>query len=547
LSYKVLVLEGITERGLQVLRSEGWSVDIQKALPPAELCKIVAPYQAITIRSGSQITAEVLDAARSLKVIGRPGVGVDNVDLAAATRRGVIVMNSPGGNLVSTAELTLALLLALARNVPAADASMKAGKWDRKSFAGVELQGKRLGVIGLGRIGREVAARARAFGMEIEAYDPFVAPAVAESNHVKLRSLDEIIQGCDFLSLHTTLTKESRHLLGREAFAKVKPGARIVNAARGELIDEEALLAALESGRVAGAALDVHAREPPTSWALASHPRVVATPHIGAATAEAQERVGTEIAIQVRDFLKGGVIQQAVNFFSLSGDLYDKVRPAMHLAERLGLFLSQVCRGSLERIELGVYGDLRELDLKPILSAAVSGVLRPVVAEEVTVVNALSIAADRGIEILESTSPASVGFANLVALRLKTGEDDLSVAGTIFGGNHMRLVDVGGVEVDTIPQGNILLVKNEDTPGIVGKVGSLLGAHGINIARMGLGRKPGSGRAIMLIEIDSEAPPAVLDELPRIPGVREARFLRLWPHANPDRRVVDGWVRKVSE
>jgi D-3-phosphoglycerate dehydrogenase len=527
LSYKVLVLEGITDRGLQVLRSEGWTVDIQKALPPAELCKIVGPYHAITIRSGSQITAEVLEAAKSLKVIGRPGVGVDNVDLAAATRRGVIVMNSPGGNLVSTAELALALLLSLARNIPAADASIKSEKWDRKSFAGVELHGKRLGVIGLGRIGREVAARGRAFGMEVEAFDPFVAPAVAEALQVKLRSFDEILQGCDFLTLHTTLTQQSRHLLGKEAFAKIKPGVRIVNAARGELIDEQALLAALESGRVAGAALDVHASEPPKDWALARHPRVVATPHIGAATAEAQERVGTDIAVQVRDYLKGGVIQQAVNFFSLSGDLYDQVRPAMDLAERLGLFLGQVCRGSLERIELGVYGDLREVDLKPILSAAVNGILRPVMGEGVTIVNALSIARDRKIEILESTSSASVAFANLVALRLKTGEDDFSVAGTLFGRNHMRLVDVDGVEVDTIPQGNILLVKNEDTPGIVGKVGSLLGTHGINIARMGLGRKPGSGRAVMLIEIDNEAPPAVLEELPRIPGVREARFLKL--------------------
>jgi D-3-phosphoglycerate dehydrogenase / 2-oxoglutarate reductase len=527
LSYKVLVLEGITDRGLEVLRAEGWSIDVQKALAPAELVKIVAPYHAITIRSGSQITAEVLDAAKNLKVIGRPGVGVDNVDLAAATRRGVIVMNSPGGNLVSTAELALSLLLSLARNIPAADASMKAGKWDRKSFAGVELQGKRLGVIGLGRIGREVAARARAFGMEVEAYDPFVSPAVAESIHVKLRTLDEILSGCDFLTLHTTLTKESRHLLGKEAFARIKPGVRIVNAARGELIDEEALLAALERGRVAGAALDVHASEPPADWRLAKHPRVVATPHIGAATAEAQERVGTDIAFQVRDYLKGGVIQQAVNFFSLSGDLYDQVRPAMDLAERLGLFLGQVCRGSLERIELGVYGDLREVDLKPILSAAVNGVLRPLLAEGVTIVNALSIAKDRGIEILESTSSATVAFANLIALRLKTSEDDLSVAGTLFGRNHMRLVDVDGVEVDTIPQGNILLVKNEDTPGIVGRVGTLLGVHGINIARMGLGRKPGSGRAVMLIEIDNEPAPAVLAELPKIEGVREARFLRL--------------------
>jgi D-3-phosphoglycerate dehydrogenase len=237
--------------------------------------------------------------------------------------------------------------------------------------------------------------------------------------------------------------------------------------------------------------------------------------------------VGTDIAIQVRDYLKGGVIQQAVNFFSLSGDLYDQVRPAMDLAERLGLFLGQVCRGSLERIELGVYGDLREVDLKPILSAAVTGVLRPVLAEGVTLVNALAIAQDRKIEVLESTSSASVAFANLIALRLKTSQDDLSVAGTLFGRNHLRLVDVDGVEVDTIPRGNVLLVKNDDTPGIVGRVGTLLGAHGVNIARMGLGRKPGSGRAIMLIEVDNEVPPGLLDELPKVPGIREARFLKL--------------------
>jgi D-3-phosphoglycerate dehydrogenase len=527
LSYKILVLEGITDRGLEILRAEGWTVDVHKALPPLELASRIPPYEALLIRSGSQVTREVLEAATSLKVIGRPGVGVDNVDLAAATRRGVIVMNSPGGNLISTAELAMALLLALARNIPQADASMKAGKWDRKSFAGVELSGKRIGVVGLGRIGREVAARCRALGMEVAAHDPFVSPAVAEQAHVKLRSLDELLQSSDFLTLHTTLTRETHHLLGKKELAGAKPGIRIVNAARGELIDEEALLAALESGRVAGAALDVHGQEPPQDWRLAQHPRVVATPHIGAATREAQERVGTDIAIQVRDYLKGGVIQQAVNFFSLSGDLYDQVRPAMELAERLGLFLGQVCRGSLERIELGLYGDLREFDAKPILSAAVNGVLRPTLAEGVTLVNALAIAKDRGVEILESTSSANVAFANLIALRLKTSEEDLSVAGTVFGRNHLRLVDVDGVEVDTIPQGNILLVKNEDTPGVVGQVGTLLGKRKINIARMGLGRKPGSGRAVMLIEVDSEVSAEVLAELPQLPGIREARFLKL--------------------
>ena len=299
MTIKILVLEAITDRGMEVLKAEGWAVDVRKAMPPAELAAIVAPYQAMMIRSGTQITAEVLDAAENLRIIGRPGVGVDNVDLEAATRRGVVVMNSPAGNIASTAELTLALLLAVARHVPQADAAMKAGRWDRKAFAGVELHGKRIGVVGLGRIGREVAARCQALGMEVVAYDPFVAPALAEELEIPLLSFEQVIQGSDFLTLHTTLTKETRRLLGRDALAKVKPGIRIVNAARGELIDEEALFAALESGRVAGAGLDVHAQEPPADWRLAKHPRVVATPHVGAATAEAQERVGTDISYQV--------------------------------------------------------------------------------------------------------------------------------------------------------------------------------------------------------------------------------------------------------
>jgi len=526
-SYRILVLEGITERGAEILRAEGWSVDMEKALPPAELAKLVPSYHAILVRSGSQMNAEVIEAARCLKVIGRAGVGVDNVDLTAATRRGVLVMNSPGGNTLSTAELAVGLMLALARNVAPADAAMKAEKWDRKSFAGTELFGKRLGVIGFGRIGREVAARCRAFGMEVQAFDPFVSPALAEQLHVKLRTLDELLQSSDYLSLHTTLTKETKHLIGKDALSKVKNGVRIVNAARGELLDDDALLAALDSGRVAAAALDVHAQEPPKDWRLAKHAKVLALPHLGASTKEAQERVGTDIAQQVRDYLKGGVIQQAVNFYSLAGDLYDKVRPAMDLAERLGLFLAQACKGSLERIELGVYGDLREIDLKPILSAAVTGVLRPHLAEGVTLVNALELAKGRGIEILESTSSAAISYANLVALRLKTSEEELSVSGTVFGSAHLRLVDFDGVEVDTILQGNVLVVRNEDLPGMVGRVGSVLGGHGVNIARMGLGRKPGSGRAIMLIEVDNEVPAAALAELAKLAGIREARFLRL--------------------
>jgi D-3-phosphoglycerate dehydrogenase len=526
-AHKILVLEGITERGLALLQAEGWQIDQKKAMPPAELARIVGAYDAMTIRSGSQVTAEVLEAGKNLKVVGRPGVGVDNVDLEAATRLGIMVMNSPMGNLVSTAELTLALLFAVARNVPQADASMKAERWDRKSFPGVELSGKRLGVVGFGRIGREVASRARALGMDIAAYDPFVSAAAADAVGVPMLSLDELLATSDFITLHTTLTRESRHLIGKSALAKVKRGVRIVNAARGELVDEEALLAALEDGRVAGAGLDVHAAEPPVDWRLARHPRVVATPHVGAQTAEAQERVGTDIAIQVRDFLKGGIIQHAVNFFALSGDVYDQVKPAMDLAGRLGTFLAQACPGVPERIEVGLYGDLRELDANPIIAAAVCGVLRCAYPDNVTLVNARALAGEKQIEVLESTSSAKVAFSNLMAIRLRTAERDFSVAGTLFGRDHLRLVDVDGVEMDAIPQGHLLLIKNDDTPGVVGHLGGVLGQHHVNIARMTVGRKPGSGRAVMLIEVDTEVSPAVLAEVTTVAGVREARALAL--------------------
>jgi D-3-phosphoglycerate dehydrogenase len=496
-------------------------------MPPAELAAMVGPYHAMTIRSGSQITAEVLDAAANLIVVGRPGVGVDNVDLEAATRRGILVMNSPLGNMVSTAEFTLALLFAVARNIPQADASMKSGKWERKAFGGVELSGRRIGVVGLGRIGREVAARCRALGMEVLGYDPFVSAAVAESLKVRLLPMEELVQACEFLTLHTTLTPETRNLIGEALLSRARPGIRIVNAARGELVDEKALLAALESGRVAGAALDVHCQEPPVDWRLAQHPKVVSTPHIGAQTEEAQERVGTDIAVQIRDLLKGGVIQQAVNFFSFSADVYDQVRPAMDLAERLGRFLGQVCSGNPERIEVGLYGEFREMDVKPLLPAAVAAILKSHVPHGLSVVNACRIARDRGIQVVESTSSSPIAFANLIAVRLKTSETEASVAGTVFGRSHPRLVDVDGVEVDAIPQGHMLLVKNEDTPGVIGHVGTLLGDRKVNIARMTVGRKPGSGRAVMLIEVDGEVPADVVSEVLSISGVRDARGVSL--------------------
>ena len=527
MSYKLLVLEGITDKGKAVLDAEGWTMDQQKAMAPADLAKIIGDYDAVTIRSGTKITAEVIAAATKLRVIGRPGVGVDNVDVAAATKAGIFVMNSPGGNLVSTAELTMALILATSRNIGAADASLKAGTWDRKAFAGgAEISGKRIGVVGFGRIGRGVAALCKAFGMEVWAFDPFVSSQVAERVGVKAVSFDELLQGCDYITFHTVMTPETKHMLGKDAFAKIKPGVRIINAARGELIDEDALFEALESGRVAGCGLDVHAKEPPVDWKIAKHPKVVATPHIGAQTIEAQDRVGTDIAYQVRDFLKGGVIQQAVNFFQLSGEAYDQIKPAIDLGERLALFVGQVMPGKVEKVEVGLYGAFKDLSAQPIIQATVAGALKAS-DPTVTFVNATARAEAMGVEFSQAVTSSHVSFSNLMGVRLKTSEGEIAVAGTLYGESQLRLVEIDGIEVDAVLQGHILVIKNDDTPGVVGRIGTKLGEQKVNIARMNVGRKPNSGRAIMLIEIDADVSEAVLGELMKIEGVREARAISL--------------------
>ncbi len=527
MTYKLLILEGMTERGQAVLDAEGWTLDSRKAMPPAELAKIIGEYDAVTIRSGTKFTAEVVAAAKKLKVIGRPGVGVDNVDVEAATKAGIFVMNSPGGNLVSTCELTMALILATSRNIAAADASLKAGTWDRKAFAGgAEISGKRIGIVGFGRIGREVAARCKAFGMEVWAFDPFVSGQVAERVGVKAVTFDQILEGCDYITLHTVMTPDTRHMLGKDAFAKIKPGVRIVNAARGELIDEDALYEALESGRVAGCGLDVHAKEPPVDWKIAKHPKVVATPHIGAQTVEAQDRVGTDIAYQVRDFLKDGVIQQAVNFFQLSGEAYDQIKPAIDLGERLGALLAQVAPGDVRRLEVTLHGKFKELQPQPILQATVAGALR-VSDPDIAFVNAMARAESRGVEAACVVSSAPTRHSNLMGVKIVTSEAELAVAGTLFDEGQMRLVEIDGIPVDAVLHGHMLAIKNDDTPGVVGRIGSKLGENGVNIAQMNLGRKAAGGRAVMLIEVDADVPEGVLDALRKIPGVREARAIRL--------------------
>ncbi|MEO8362229.1 MAG: NAD(P)-dependent oxidoreductase, partial [Vicinamibacteria bacterium] len=358
------------------------------------------------------------------------------------------------------------------------------------------------------------------------AFDPFVSAQVAEKVGVKAVTFDELLKGCDYITFHTVMTPETKHMLGKDAFTKIKPGVRIINAARGELIDEDALFEALESGRVAGCGLDVHAKEPPVDWKIAKHPKVVATPHIGAQTIEAQDRVGTDIAYQVRDFLKGGVIQQAVNFFQLSGEAYDQIKPAIDLGERLAFFAGQVVPGKVEKVEVGLYGAFKDLSAQPIIQATVAGALK---ANDptVTFVNATARAEAMGVEFAQAVTPSHVSFSNLMSVRLKTSAGELAVAGTLFGETQLRLVEIDGVEVDAVLEGHLVIIRNDDTPGVVGRIGTKLGEHEVNIARMNVGRKPGTGRAIMLIEVDANVPDNVIAELLKIEGVREAKAITL--------------------
>jgi D-3-phosphoglycerate dehydrogenase len=523
-SYKLLVLEGITERGLQLLKAEGWQIDQQKALPPAELARIVGAYDAMTIRSGSQITAEVLEAGKNLKVVGRPGVGVDNVDLEAATRLGIMVMNSPMGNLVSTAELALALLFAVARNVAQADAAMKAERWERKAFPGVELSGKRLGVVGFGRIGREVAARARALGMDIAAFDPFVAPAVAEAQHVPMLTLNELMETSDFITLHTTLTRESRHLIGKQALARAKRGLRIVNAARGELIDLDALVEGLESGKVAGAALDVFPEEPFTDHPIFQRDDVVVTPHLGASTTEAQDRAGLVTAEQVTAALTGGVVTNAVNIAAVRPEEMEALAPFVPLCEKLGRLAQGLGNGSIDRVVAEFRGRIADHDTRLLGIAVLVGILSGHTEEPVNLVNAPQMADERGIELIEQRDSLSGDFTELVRVRIESGDDQVEVAGTGVGPrNEPYLVSVWGEGFYLPFAEHLAIFRYTDQPGMIGRVGTAFGEEGVNIISAAVGAEQSGDRAVMALTTDAPVQQSTIDKIIGLDGFSVGR------------------------
>jgi D-3-phosphoglycerate dehydrogenase len=487
---------------------------------------------AILVRSATFVDAAMMDKAPKLRVIGRAGVGVDNVDLDAATKRGIVVMNTPGGNAVAVAEHTFALMLAMARSVVRADTTMHSGKWEKKSLQGSELRGKTLGIVGLGRVGIEVSRRALAFGMKVVAHDPYVTPSLAQQLSVSLAPLDELYAQSDYITLHVGLTPQTNRMINAESIGKMKKGVRLVNCARGELLNEAAVIAALESGQLGGAGLDVYSNEPLKDSPLSTLPNVILTPHIAGSTHEAQEAVGVQIALQVREYLLKGVIQNAVNVPSISEEEYQEMLPYIVLGERLGTFLAQSCEGGVEEMGLSYSGEIAEWKTALIRNAAVAGALNQIAHahERANLVNAASIAEERGIRIAErkTTRDAGAAAANVLRMTFKSGQQENTVAGCVQPSGLPRLLEIDGIDVEAPLEGNVIYLRNLDVPGVIGRVGTILGQHNVNIANFSLGRGGGGqgASAVAVVQVDGEIGEAVLDALRSIETILLAKAIR---------------------
>lgn len=528
---RVLIADDVNESGLEPLRSAGFTVEKKTGLAAGDLREAMRDCDGLIVRSETKVTAELMDAAKRLRVIGRAGVGVDNIDVAAATARGIVVMNAPDGNTITTAEHTIALLISMARRVPQANGSLREGRWERKRFIGVELQGKTLGIVGLGRIGRGVASRARAFGMNIVAHDPFVAPQQAGDLELEVVSLDEVFARADFLTVHTPLTTETRGIVGAQAFSKMKRGVRVINCARGGLIDEAALFTAIKEGIVAGAALDVFEQEPPpTDHPLLKLDEVIATPHLGASTTEAQEGVALTVAEQMRDYLLTGALRGAVNVPALGAQELNALHPFITLAESLGRFQAQLVDDAVREVRLEYAGEVVELDAAPVTRAFLAGLLRDVSAR-VNVVNAFLIAEERGIAVTASYKRAGSDFDPAVRTTVVTTSGEQSVAGALFGGvgrsREGRITEINGFRIEAIPHGHMLVTRNHDVPGVIGRIGTMLGEHQVNISRFHLGRRERGGEAMAVIETDAPLKTETLDELRSFEQVISARQIEL--------------------
>ncbi|OGW84775.1 MAG: phosphoglycerate dehydrogenase [Omnitrophica bacterium RIFCSPHIGHO2_02_FULL_46_11] len=528
-NFKVLISDPLGERGLEVFKKEPQiTVDVRSGLSPQELKKIVADYDAIVVRSGTHLTGEIIKAAARLKVIGRAGVGVDNVDLDAATKQGVIVMNTPEGNTISTSEHTMSLLMALARNIPQAHASVRAGEWKRAHFVGAELNGKTLGIVGFGRIGREVAVRANAFGMRVLAYDPFIAKENLRQLGVEFSDFELLLKTSDFITLHVPLTDTTKNIINEKAIQMMKQGVFLINCARGGLIDEKVLYDALKSGHVRGAALDVFEKEPPDKNPLLSLNQVVVTPHLGAATQEAQENVGISVAHQVVDALLERGIRNAVNLPSVDFETMKVLKPWLILAERLGSMQAQLFGGGFREVSIRYGGEVANFNLAPLTIAVIKGLLTPICGETVNYVNAPAIAKERGITVSESKTTQAEDFTTFITVEVMMDHQKNLMMGTLFGNQDPRIVRINEFFLEVIPKGDVLVIHNEDKPGVVGGVGTILGKNKVNIAEMTLGRvvKGAKTFAMTVINTDEAVPAHVLKELKAFSPIIDAKVIK---------------------
>ncbi len=512
---KILICDGLHKDGVDVFlnKAKDLIVEVHDRLELAGVLDRIKDADGLVVRSRTKVDKNILDAGRILKVVGRAGAGVDNIDIEAATERGILVMNTPGANAMAAAEHTMAMMLALSRHIPQADRSLREGRWDKKLYLGTELYNHVLGIIGLGRVGSIVAERALGFKMLVLAYDPYVACERAAQLGVEMTSLDDLLSRADFISLHTSLSKETEDLLNETAFAKMKPGVRIINCARGGLLNEDALYKAILDKRVSGAALDVFGKEPPGNNPLFTLPQVVVTPHLGAASEQAQINVAIAIADQLVDFLQNGIIKNAVNVPSVSSQMVERLRPYMLLAERLGTFLSQCLKGNVGRLKVAYGGSLWDLDLAPVTQAALKGFLQRALTDHVNLVNAPAIMRNRGISVEVASTSEVRGYTGLVSLTVVTDQGEFQVAGSVFPESECRIVRINDYHLEAPLKGRMLLIANYDRPGVIGVIGTTLGNHGVNIADMHLCRVPHEGKAMSLITVDSPTPFAVLKTL----------------------------------
>ncbi|MFZ5791431.1 MAG: phosphoglycerate dehydrogenase [Pseudomonadota bacterium] len=521
---RVLIADDLSPRAAEIFRERGIEADVRVGLSPAELEACIGQYDGLAVRSATKATARIIAAGERLKVIGRAGIGVDNIDLAAATQRGIVVMNTPHGNSVTTAEHAVAMLMALARQIPAADHSTQAGKWEKSRFVGVELMGKTLGIVGCGNIGSIVADRAHGLKMKVVTFDPYLSDDRARDLNVEKVELDQLFARADFITLHTPLTEGTRGLIDAAAIAKMKRGVRLINCARGELVVEADLKAAIEAGQVAGAALDVFAQEPAKSNILFGSDRIVATPHLGASTAEAQEKVALQVAEQMADFLLTGAVANALNMPSVTAEEAPKLKPYMKLAQQLGSFAGQLTRSALKAVTVEYEGHAAELNTRPLTAVALAGLLTPLL-DSVNMVNAPVLARERNIEVSEIKHSRVSDYQTLIRLTVTTDRQSRAVAGTLFGGDKPRLVEIKGIAIEAELGRHMLYVTNRDKPGFIGRLGTLLGNEGVNIATFHLGRSAPGADAIALIEVDQVVTEPLLERIRQIPDVMQAAAL----------------------